>query len=114
MVKISPKYLDFGGHQIIFWVDTTRKYGPSESKNNAQITFEQLQNNFQKVQKTTFLAHKIVKMTLSEGLNNFEKSQNLTKKYAPPPPTTTTTHHYHHPPTLPPRTQNCMKIYVFV
>ena len=35
MAKISPKNLDFGGHQKIFWVDTTRKYGPSESKINA-------------------------------------------------------------------------------
>ena len=63
MAKISPKNLDFGGHQIIFWVDTTRKYGPSESKNNAQTILKQLPNNF-------------------------EKSQNLTKKYAPPPTTT--------------------------
>ena len=61
MAKISLKNLDFGGHQIIFWVDTTRKYGPSESKNNAQTILKQLPNNF-------------------------EKSQNLTKKYAPPPP----------------------------
>ena len=59
MAKISPKNVDFGGHQIIFWVDTTRKYGPSEFKNNAQTILKQLPNNF-------------------------EKSQNLTHKYAHP------------------------------
>ena len=63
MAKISPKNVDFGGLEIFFWADTTRKYGPSESKNNAQTILKQLPNNF-------------------------EKSQNLTQKYAPP-----TTHH---------------------
>ena len=32
-----------------------------KAKNNAQTTSEQLQTNFQKVQKTTFLAPKMVK-----------------------------------------------------
>ena len=40
---------------------------PFRAENNAQTTSEQLQTNFQKVQKTTFLAPKMVKMTLSEG-----------------------------------------------
>ena len=62
MAKISPKNVDFGGLEIFFWADTTRKYGPSESKNNAQTILKQLPNNF-------------------------EKSQNLTKKYAHPPTT---------------------------
>ena len=65
MAKISPKNVDFGGLEIFFWADTTRKYGPSESKNNAQTILKQLPNNF-------------------------EKSQNLTQKYAH--------HHHHHPP----------------
>ena len=34
---------------------------------NAQPPSEQLQNNFQKVKKTTFFPPKIVKMALSEG-----------------------------------------------
>ena len=62
MAKISPKNVDFGGLENFFWADTTRKYGPSESKNNAQTILKQLPNNF-------------------------EKSQNLTKKYAHPPTT---------------------------
>ena len=42
------------------------KGGLSRLKNDAQTTSEQLQTNFQKVQKTGFLALKMVKMTLSE------------------------------------------------
>ena len=34
---------------------------PVQTKNNAQTTSKQLQTNFQKVQKTTFLAPKMVK-----------------------------------------------------
>ena len=64
MAKISTKKLDFGGHQIIFLVNDTRKYWLSKFKNNAQTTLKQLRNKF-------------------------GESQNLTKKYAPPP----TTHH---------------------
>ena len=63
--KISLKNRDFGGHQKYFWAVTTHKHGHFKSKNNAQTILKQLPNNF-------------------------EKSQNLTKKYAPP------THH--HPP----------------
>ena len=66
MAEISPKNLDFSGHQKFFWVDTRRKYGPFKSKNNPQIVLKQLPNNL-------------------------EKSQNLSKKYAHPPTTTTTT-----------------------
>ena len=42
---------------------------PFKAKNNTQITYEHLQNNFQKVQKMTFLAPKMVKMALSDGQN---------------------------------------------
>ena len=38
-------------------------------KNNAYITFGQLQNNFQIVKKTNFLDPKMVKMALLEGQN---------------------------------------------
>ena len=38
-----------------------------KAKNDAQTTSDLLQTNFQKAQKTTFLAPKMVKMTLSEG-----------------------------------------------
>ena len=63
--EISPKNVDFVGHQNFFGVDSTRKYGPFKSKNNAQTILKQLPNNF-------------------------ENGQNLTQKYAPPtrhPPT---------------------------
>ena len=56
---ITPKNLDFGGYQNLFEADTTRKYEPVKSKNNAQTILKQLQNNF-------------------------EKSQNLLQKYASP------------------------------
>ena len=64
MAKISNKNLDFCGTQILFWVDATLKYGLSKSKNYAQTILKQLPNNF-------------------------EKSQNLSKKYA-----------HHHPQDL--------------
>ena len=50
-----------------FQAENTSKSGPFKVKNNAQTTSELLQTNFQKVQKTTFLTLKMVKMTLSEG-----------------------------------------------
>ena len=62
VAKLSPKNLDFSGHQKYFWVDTWRNYGPFTSKNNCQTVLKQLSNNL-------------------------EKSQNLSKKYAHPPPT---------------------------
>ena len=42
--KISSKNRDFGGHQKYFCVDTTRKYGASETKNNAEPILKQLPN----------------------------------------------------------------------
>ena len=50
------------------------KSGSFKAKSNALTTSEHLQNNFQKPQKTGFLALELVKMTLSEGqilTNNF-------------------------------------------
>ena len=47
---------------------------PKGEGNRVQSTSEQLQNNFQKPQKTCFFTLKIVKMTLSEG-------QILTKNF---------------------------------
>ena len=37
------------------------------------MTSEQLQNNFQKAQKTCFLTLEIVKMTYTEGQNLYQK-----------------------------------------
>ena len=65
---------DFRGHISTFRAENTRKKGLFKAKNNAQTPSEHLQNNFQKVQKTTFLDPKMVKMTLSKG-------QFLTKKF---------------------------------
>ena len=58
---------DFRGHISTFRAENTAKSGHFKAENNAQTTSEHLQTNFQKVQKTTFLAPKMVKMTLSEG-----------------------------------------------
>ena len=52
---------DFRGHISTFRPKNTLKSGGFKAKNNAQTTSEQLQTNFQKVQKTTFLAPKMVK-----------------------------------------------------
>ena len=55
------KFFDFIGHLSTFRAGNTPKSGFFKAKNNAQTTSEQLQTNFQKVQKTTFLAPKMVK-----------------------------------------------------
>ena len=69
--QILPYNFDFRGHISTFRAKNTPKTGTFKAENNAQTTSEQLQTNFQKVKKTTFLAPKMVKMTLSEG-QNFE------------------------------------------
>ena len=40
-----------------------------KAKNDAQTTYELLQTNFQKIQKTGFFTLKMVKMTISEAQN---------------------------------------------
>ena len=45
--EISPKNVDFGGHQNFFGVDSTRKYWPFKPKNNAQTLPKKIQNNFE-------------------------------------------------------------------
>merc|ERR1712115_685473 len=49
------------GHISTFRAENTAKIGHFKAENNAQTTSEHLQNNFQKVQKTTFLAPKMAK-----------------------------------------------------
>ena len=65
--KILAQKIDFRGHLSTFRAKNEPKSGPCKAKNDAQTTSEQLQTNFQKVQKTTFLTLKMVQMTLSEG-----------------------------------------------
>merc|ERR1712212_549929 len=59
--QILTSNFDFGGHISTFRAENTPKSEAFKAKNNAQTTSEHLQNNFQKVQKTTFLAPKMVK-----------------------------------------------------
>ena len=67
-VKMS-KYLtvkyNFRGHLSTFGVENKTKSGPFMVKNNAQTLRKQLQNNFEKVQKTSFLIPKIPKTRVS-------------------------------------------------
>ena len=72
--QILPQNFDVIGQILTFCAENKPESGTFKAKNNAQTTPEQLQTNFQKVQKTTFLAPKMVKMTLSEG-------QFLTKNF---------------------------------
>ena len=59
--QILTENFDFRGHISTFRAENTPKNEPFKAKNNAQTTSEHPQNNFQKVQKTTFLAPKMVK-----------------------------------------------------
>ena len=59
------KNLDFLTHIWTFGAENTTKSGTFKAKNNAQTLPEQLQNNFEKVEKTTFLTPKMVKTRVS-------------------------------------------------
>ena len=59
------KNLDFRTHIWTFGAENTTKSGPFEAKNNAQTLPEQLQNNFEKVEKMTFSNPKLAKIRLS-------------------------------------------------
>ena len=51
-----------GENQLwVFGAERTRKSASFNTKNNAQTLPKQLQNNFEKVEKSTFLTPKIVK-----------------------------------------------------
>ena len=52
---------DFRGHLWTFRGENTLKSGPFKTENKAQTLPKQVQNNFEKVQKSTFLTPKMVK-----------------------------------------------------
>ena len=55
MSKILTQNIHFQGHLSTFEAQNTPKSRLFEAKNNAQTLPKQLQNNFEKVQKSTFL-----------------------------------------------------------
>ena len=57
-------HFDFWGHLFIFEAAITYTIEFFKAENNFQTTSKQLQNNFQKAQKTDVLSPKIVKMIL--------------------------------------------------
>ncbi|MEO1808803.1 MAG: hypothetical protein AAFU33_28625, partial [Bacteroidota bacterium] len=61
MSKILTENLDFWGHLSTFGAENTPKSRPFEVENNGQTLPKQLQNSFEKVQKTTFLTPKMAK-----------------------------------------------------
>ena len=63
MSKFLTEIFDFWGYLSTFGAENTPKSRPFKVKNNAQTLPNQPQNNFEKVQKTTFSTPKIVKMT---------------------------------------------------
>ena len=72
--------LIFLGHLLIFRAENTLKSGPFKTEEIAQPLTEQLQNNFDKVQKMTFRPPKGSKMTPKNRQNEpifYRKSQFL-------------------------------------
>ena len=65
MSKFLTENFDFRGHLVTFRAENTPKSRPSKVKNNAQTLPEQLQNKFEKVQKTTFSTPKMAKSRMS-------------------------------------------------
>ena len=68
--QILTQNFDFRGHISTFRAENTAKSGHFKAKNNAQTTSEHLQNNFQKVQETTFLTQKLVKILVPTFAKN--------------------------------------------
>ena len=69
MRKFVTENLDLWGHLSTVGGENTPKSRPFEAKNKAQTLPNQLQNNFEKVQKSTFLTPKWPKMTPQIGQN---------------------------------------------
>ena len=67
MGQILTYNFDIRVHISPFWPENLTQIGNFKAKNNAQTTSEQLQSNFQKPPKKSFLTLEMVKMTLSEG-----------------------------------------------
>ena len=61
MSKILTQNLIFRGHLSTFEAQNTPKSRTFEAKNKAETLPKQVQNNFEKVEKSTFLTPKIVK-----------------------------------------------------
>ena len=61
MSKFLTENFNFRAHIPTFRAENTVKRGSFKAKNNDWKFLKQLQNNFEKVQKTSFLAPKIVK-----------------------------------------------------
>ena len=65
MSKILTQNVSFQGHLSTFEAQNTPKTRPFKVKKNAQTLPKQLQNNFEKVQKSTFLTPKMAKTRVS-------------------------------------------------
>ena len=66
--SIQTKNLDFRVHVCTFGAEKSLKIASLRTKNDAQTLRKQLQNKFEKVQKTTFFHPKIAKMTFQIGI----------------------------------------------
>ena len=66
MSKFFTENFIFRGHLSTFGAENTPKSRPFKVKNKAQTLPKQVQNNFEKVQKTTFLTQKLVQNDLSK------------------------------------------------
>ena len=65
MSLFLTEYFDFRGHLSTFRAEKTPKSRPFKVENNAQTLPKQLQNNFEKVEKTTFSTPKMAKSRMS-------------------------------------------------
>ena len=65
MSKFLIEILDLKGHLSTFSGENTPKHRPFKAENNAQTFPKQLQNNFEKVQKTIFSTPKMAKTRMS-------------------------------------------------
>ena len=65
MSKFLIQTFDFGGHLSTYRAENTPKSRPLKVETNAQILPIQPLNNFEKVQKTTFLTPKMAKSRMS-------------------------------------------------
>ena len=64
---ILTKNLNFHGHLWAFRAEITPKSRPFKAESNAQKLPNIFQNNFEKVERTTFLTMEMAKITISGG-----------------------------------------------
>ena len=75
--QIFDQNFDFRGHLSTFRAENTPKSRPLMAENNVQTNPKQVQNNFEKVQKTNFEPPKLTKMSREAKFHLFSNDMKF-------------------------------------